>query len=68
MMPILMKDPLYIRNSGNSIRKNREVALLVIKENIDAFRYLNTNLLNDEEFVREASKVEGFAKKYLLKQ
>ena len=53
-------------NAGNNIRKNTEVALLVIKYHIDLFRYLNVNLLNNPEFVSEASKVPGFEKKYLL--
>lgn len=67
VLPILKKNPMYIRNLGNTIKKDPEIALLVLKYNVDLFRYMNINLLNNEDFVREASKIEGFTKKYLLK-
>ena len=57
---------MYIMNAGNNVRKNVEVALLVIKYHIDLFRYLNINLLNNIEFVEEAKKIPEFEKKYLL--
>ena len=66
MWPILVKDPLYIRNCGPSVRKNPKVGLLVIKYDINAFRWMNISLLNNIEFLQEANKIPGFEKKYIL--
>jgi len=66
MWPIIKKDPMYIRNAGPNVRKHRCVALFVLRDNIDAFRYMNICLLNDPIFLLEAKKIEGFEKKYLL--
>ena len=67
-MPILIKDPFYIRNAGNEIKKDVEIALYLVKVNPELFRYLNVNLLKNKEFMEEASKINGFTKKYVLSQ
>ena len=66
MWPILLKDPLYIRNCGPKIKKNPTVALVVISHNLDAFRWMNVNLMNNPEFLEAADRVPGFTKKYVL--
>ena len=66
MWPIISSDTMYIRNAGPSIRKHIGVALYVLRHNLDAFRYLNVNLLKSEKFVKLAKEIPGFEKKYLL--
>jgi hypothetical protein len=66
MWPIIKKDPLFIRNAGNNIKKQRCVGLLVARYNLDSFRYMNISLLNDPVFIEDAKKIPGFEKKYLL--
>ena len=68
MMPILIKDPFYIRNAGSEIKRDIEIALYIIRVNPDLFRYLNVNLLKNKEFMNEASKIKGFTKKYVLNE
>ena len=66
MWPIIKKDPMFIRNAGNNIRKHRCVGLLVTRYSLDAFRYMNISLLNDPIFIEYAKKIPGFEKKYIL--
>ena len=66
MWPIIFADPMYIRNAGPNIKKHIGVALYVLRHNLEAFRYLNVNLLKSEKFVRLAKEIPGFEKKYLL--
>ena len=66
MWPIIMKDPMCIRNAGPSIKKHIGVALYVLKHNLEAFRYFNINLMKSEKFIRLAKDIPGFEKKYLL--
>ena len=66
MWPIIKKDPMFIRNAGNSIKKHRCVGLLVSRYSLEAFRYMNISLLNDPIFINDAKKIEGFEKRYLL--
>ncbi len=67
MLPIIKKDPYYIRFASNKIKSDREIALIVLKANLEYFRFLDLSLLNDEEFTKSASNIPGFVKKYILK-
>ena len=66
MWPIIKESPMYIRNAGPSIKKHIGVALYVLKNDLEAFRYLNVNLLKSKKFIRLAKDIPGFEKKYLL--
>ena len=66
MWPIIMKDPMYIRNAGPNLKKHIGVALYVLKHNLDTARYLNVNLFKSEKFLKLARDIPGFEKKYLL--
>lgn len=67
MKKILEKDAFYIRNVSGELRKDKDLALIVLRDNLDYFRHMSVSLLKDEEFIKEASKIPGFTKKYLLR-
>lgn len=68
MLPIIKKDAFFVRYASNELKKDKEIALIVLKSNLEYFRHMNLNLLKDEDFVREASNIKGFSKKYILNQ
>ena len=66
MWPIIVADPMCIRNAGPTIKKHIGVALYVLRRNLGAFRYFNVNLMKSDKFICLAKEIPGFEKKYLL--